>query len=77
MNSNIDDEIRETRKIDFTTAFVKIMDEKKYVGIRPHSHNIISLTLLSISEKHGQEEANKLITMCKLNELGWRESKST
>lgn len=55
----------------FNDAFIKIMDERKFVDIKPYSHNIISLRLKIVSDKLGQAEANKLIKMCELEELGW------
>ena len=55
----------------FNDAFIKIMDERKFVDIKPYSHNIISLRLKIVSDKLGQAEANKLIKMCDLEELGW------
>ncbi len=55
----------------FDDAYDKIMYERDFVDIRPYSHNIISLTLKIVSDKLGQEEANELIIMCDLEELGW------
>jgi hypothetical protein len=55
----------------FNDAFIKIMDERKFVDIKPYSHNIISLRLKIVSDKLGQAEANKLIKICNLEELGW------
>ncbi len=55
----------------FDDAYDKIMYEREFVDIRPYSHNIISLTLKIVSDKLGQEEANELIIMCDLEELGW------
>ena len=56
---------------DISDVFVNIMDERKFVDVKPFSHNIISLELRIISDKYGKETANKLIKMCKLEELGW------
>lgn len=56
----------------FKDAYMKIMEERKFVDIKPYSHNIISLELRVVSEKLGQSEANKLIRMCNLEPLGWR-----
>ena len=56
---------------DLTETFINIMEERKYVGIKPYSHNIISLHLRQVSKEYGQEEANKMIKMCKLEQLGW------
>ena len=55
----------------FEDAYYKIMDERNFVDIKPYSHNIISLRLKIVSDKLGQAEANKLIKMCNLEELGW------
>ena len=57
---------------DCTDVFIKIMDERKFVDVKPYSHNIIAIQLHIISDKYGQKTANKLIKMCKLEELGWR-----
>lgn len=53
----------------------QIFNERKWVDIKPYSHNIISLCLQMISNKYGKDEANKTIKDFDLNELGWNEVK--
>ena len=52
-----------------------IKKERRFVGKKPYSHNIISLTLRIIAEKFGKDEANKTIRICELKKLGWSEEK--
>lgn len=47
-----------------------IKRERRFVDLKPYSHNIISLTLRIIAEKFGKDEANKTIRLCNLKELG-------
>jgi len=49
----------------------KILEEIRYVDIKPFSHNIINLELRILADKYGQEEANKLIENTNLKNLGW------
>ena len=52
---------------------VRIIDkEVDYVGIKPYSHNIIGMTLLSCSKKFGNAVANDLIEEFGLERLGWQ-----
>lgn len=50
--------------------------EKDYIGIKPYSHNIISLVLLQISQEYNKEEANKCIDEFELQKHGWKKEKS-
>jgi len=50
--------------------------EKDYIGIKPYSHNIISLVLLQISKEYNKEEANKCIDKFELERHGWKKEKS-
>ena len=49
-----------------------IKKERDYVGLKPYSHNIISLTLMQISKEYGYDQANKCIDDFDLEELGWK-----
>jgi hypothetical protein len=53
-----------------------IAREKDFIGIKPYSHNIISLVLLQISQEHSKEEANKCIDEFELQKHGWKKEKS-
>jgi hypothetical protein len=46
-----------------------------FFGIRPYSHNIISITLAIIAKHWSYGEANKAVKKLKLIELGWQEEK--
>lgn len=50
---------------------VQIKREVKSVGIKSHSHNIISLALQRIANEFSDDEANKAITDFGLEQLGW------
>ncbi len=49
----------------------EIKRERKFVDVKPYSHNIISITLKIISEGFGVKEANKAIDDFNLEDLGW------
>ncbi len=49
----------------------QIKREAKTVGVKSHSHNIISLALKEIAEEFSDNEANKAIADFKLERLGW------
>lgn len=51
----------------------KIRSERKFVDVKPYSHNIVSLALQRIANKFGQAEANKAVRDFQLARLGWRE----
>tara|TARA_E500000318_G_scaffold110884_1_gene127563 strand:+ start:835 stop:1059 length:225 start_codon:yes stop_codon:yes gene_type:complete len=53
----------------------KIIHQKKFIDVKPYSHNIISLLLQAIADGWGQERANQTIEACKLEELGWHKTK--
>ena len=50
--------------------------EKDFIGIKPYSHNIISLVLLQISQEYNKKEANKCIDEFELERHGWKKEKS-
>jgi len=50
--------------------------EKDYIGIKPYSHNIISLVLLQISQEYSKTEANNCIDEFELERHGWKKEKS-
>lgn len=52
----------------------QIKDEAPYVGVKPYSHNIITMCLGTISQEHGIEEANKAIFDFKLGRKGWQQA---
>ena len=52
-----------------------IDEEVPYVDVKPYSHNIISIALGAIANKHGQGEANKAIEDFGLKALGWSKVK--
>lgn len=60
----------------FKEIKAKIMTERKYVDIKPYSHNIISCLLRQADEEIGKGTAIKLIKQCKLEKLGWSIPKS-
>lgn len=45
--------------------------ERPFVDRKPYSHNIISMALMSVAGKVGNEAANDLIDECDLAILGW------
>lgn len=48
-----------------------IRKERKSVGRKPFSHNIISLCLSQIAERYGYQAANQVIDDESLEALGW------
>ena len=52
----------------------KILEERKYVDIKPYSHNLISLYLKRYAELEGHDKTNQLIIDFQLDELGWSPS---
>ena len=50
--------------------------EVMFVGVKPYSHNIISLALQAISLHYGTEAANKAIEDQDLERLGWHKIES-
>jgi len=48
-----------------------IKAEIPYVDIKPYSHNIINLTLASVAEQFGDEQAKKIIASTELKYMGW------
>jgi hypothetical protein len=53
-----------------------IAREKDFIGIKPYSHNIISLVLLQISKEYSREVANNCIDEFELAIHGWKKEKS-
>lgn len=51
----------------------QIRAERRHVGRKPYSHNIITLCLRDIARKFGTAEANKAIRDLKLKSLGYEE----
>jgi hypothetical protein len=49
----------------------KIKAEKKYIGIRQYSHNIITILLNEVAQDYGYVEADKCIEELGLEALGW------
>jgi hypothetical protein len=45
--------------------------EKKFIGLKKYSHNIISIIIRAIMREYGKQEANKTIKDFKLLKLGW------
>jgi len=58
--------------MDLDEAKQKIRDEVKFVDIKPYSHNIIGLLLLSVSKDYGRKQANELIDEFELEDMGWK-----
>jgi hypothetical protein len=52
-----------------------IKREAKDIGLKPYSHNIISMSLRIIADKFGKDKANETIRICRLKRLGWSEEK--
>lgn len=48
-----------------------ISEEVEYVGVKPYSHNIISIALQAIAKEYGAAEANKAIDQFCLEDWGW------
>ena len=53
-----------------------IAREKDFIGVKPYSHNIISLVLLQISKGYSREEANNCIDEFELEKHGCKKEKS-
>jgi hypothetical protein len=49
-----------------------IAKEVPFVGLKPFSHNIISLGLTAVAEKYGNGSANQIIEELGLGSLGWK-----
>lgn len=60
--------------MDLEKAREKIRNEVGFVNVKPYSHNIIGMTLLSVAEGYGREQANKLIDEFGLEKLGWKKA---
>lgn len=45
--------------------------ERRWVDIKPYSENLISMYLEEVSRCFGDEEANNIIDLVGLEELGW------
>jgi len=60
--------------MDLEEAKEKIKKEIEFVDIKPYSHNIIGLVLMSVNDDYGREQANELIDEFKLEKLGWKKS---
>ena len=52
----------------------QIKDEARYVDVRSHSHNIITINLGMIHADYGVEEANKAVRDFKLERKGWSQA---
>ena len=46
-----------------------------HVGVKPYSHNLITLALGAIGKNWGRLEANKAITDFGLDDLGWQKKR--
>ena len=73
MSDTIEDRFKNTYSNDneFKERVDKIRYEKKYVDVKPYSHNLISMYLESISQKYNQEFSNYIIKQFGLVDLGW------
>ena len=49
----------------------EILRNAPYVGVKSHSHNLISIALQAIAEQFGDEEANKAIDDFHLERKGF------
>ena len=49
--------------------------EADCVGVKPYSHNIITLALGAIAKKWGRDEANRAIENFGLEGMGWHRQK--
>lgn len=56
---------------DFIDLKAIIRAELPYIGIKPYSHNIISLTLGQILKEYGKESYNSVIKDLDLEKKGW------
>lgn len=59
-------------EIKIEDARKTIQREKKFLGIKPFSHNIIGLTLQTVAKDHGTRAANLLIDEFGLELVGWK-----
>lgn len=50
---------------------VEIENEMEFVGLKPYSHNLISMRLRHIAKLGGAKEANRTIDELGLKDLGW------
>jgi len=53
----------------------KIDKEVDFIGVKPYSHNIVSLLLLKIHQEFGKAEANQCVEEFGLHKLGWAKVK--
>ena len=63
---------KKQKEIKINGLQVDIEDEMEFVGIKPYSHNLISLRLSHIASLGGVKEANRVIGELGLEDLGWR-----
>jgi len=52
-----------------------IDNEVPFVDIKPYSHNIIGLALVTIAKRYGYDVANQAIEDFGLEDLGWHKVK--
>ena len=50
---------------------LKIVDERKWVDVKPYSHNTICCYLKMYEDLLGEEATHQLMRNLKLTELGW------
>tara|TARA_R100001015_G_C4474285_1_gene56889 strand:- start:54 stop:482 length:429 start_codon:yes stop_codon:yes gene_type:complete len=63
--------MEQTNKQTLYAMEQSIKREIPYVGIKPYSHNIISITLRAIAEEYGDEEAEYIVATTELKNMGW------
>jgi hypothetical protein len=49
----------------------EINKEKRWIDIKPYSHNIVSILLRQLSEFYTEEQMEEFIIKSGLRELGW------
>ncbi len=62
---------KKEKQIKINGLQVDIEDEMEFVGLKPYSHNLISIRLSMISKLGGVKEANRVIVELGLEILGW------
>jgi hypothetical protein len=59
------------KEIVMNVIIKKIVDEMRWVDIKPYSHNIVGCLLTQLSEFKTKEQMEDFITEIGLRELGW------
>lgn len=57
-----------------TEIILKIESEADYIDIKPYSHNLVSIYLLTLKEKYGftPKQVSNIVKLYNLDKKGWK-----